>query len=431
MKGVDKLSREELARRVERLELQLQLAQENTPTRILEPFFSLSLDLMCTAGLDGYFKRVNSVFEETFGYSEREMLSRPIIDFVHPDDREGTMAEFTHLEAGLRSVRFVNRYICKDESIRWIEWNGAMPKGGRRGIIYAVARDITKFRQNEEALKRYAQELEASHEELRSMQLQLIQAEKLESLGRLSAGVAHEVKNPLAMLQLGLDYCKAQLHEGEGADEDDLKVLETMQESIQRADTIIRGMLDYAATTRLELKLRKINPVVREALRFAKHEAVRNNVVMEVDFASDLPRVRIDKQKILQVILNLITNALQEMEGGGWLRVRTYAGKVEGTKRDEGARTGDRLRAGHDAVFVDIQDNGPGISEDQIGRIFDPFFTTKATGKGTGLGLAVSRGIVELHKGLIEITNRPQGGVRSRLILRAAQPKKAARVKVD
>jgi PAS domain S-box-containing protein len=421
LKIVKDMSREELLRRVERLELQLRLAQENSPTHILEPFFNLSLDLMCVAGLDGFFKRVNPAFKEVLGYSQRELLSRPIIDFVHPDDRAGTIEEFSKLDSGMPSVRFVNRYICKDDSIRWIEWNGSPPSGGRRGLIYAVARDVTQHRLDEEVLKQYARKLEESHEKLRSTQLQLIQAEKMESLGRLSAGVAHEVKNPLAMLQLGLDYCKGQLHGGAGVEEGDKVVVDTMQDAIKRADTIIRGMLDYAATSQLELSARSVNQVVREALRFARHDAIRSSVMIEADLAPDLPRVRIDKSKMLQVILNLLSNALQGMGEGGWVHVRTYAGHLDDVQRDEGARTADQLRSRHDVVFVDIKDNGAGIPEDKIGRIFDPFFTTKPTGEGTGLGLAVSRGIVELHKGVIDVSNRPEGGVRARVILRAIQ----------
>jgi signal transduction histidine kinase len=238
-------------------------------------------------------------------------------------------------------------------------------------------------------------------------------------LGRLSAGVAHEVKNPLAMLQLGLDYCKSQLAGREGVAEDDGKVIDTMQDAIQRADSIVRGMLDYAATSQLELKPRSINQVVREALRFARHEAMRSNVTIETDLASEVLRARIDKAKILQVILNLMTNSIQGMGDGGCLRVRTYGGRLEDVPRDEGVRTGDQLRALDDVVFIEIMDSGPGIPEDKIGRIFDPFFTTKPTGEGTGLGLAVSRGIVELHKGLIEVCNRPEGGVRALVVLRA------------
>jgi PAS domain S-box-containing protein len=118
----------------------------------LARFFDLSLDLLCVAGLDGYFKRVNPAFEAALGYDREELLSRPFFSFVHPEDREITVGEFVDVRRGGQTIRFENRYVCKDGSIRWLSWTASPPT--EDGLIYAAARDITGAKEAQEALRR-------------------------------------------------------------------------------------------------------------------------------------------------------------------------------------------------------------------------------------------------------------------------------------
>ena len=118
----------------------------------LERFFDLSLDLLCIAGSDGFFKRVNPAFEAALGYDRAELFAKPFFDFVHPDDREVTIAEFVNLRRGGRTIRFANRYICKDGSARWLSWTASPLTTD--GLIYAAARDISNEKETEEALRR-------------------------------------------------------------------------------------------------------------------------------------------------------------------------------------------------------------------------------------------------------------------------------------
>ena len=128
----------------------------------LERFFSLSVDLLCLAGFDGYFKRLNPAWERVLGYSIEELLARPYLDFVHPDDRHVTTEKADHLGVGGRVLKFENRYVAKDGTYRWFEWN-AVPIESEQ-IIYAAARDVTERKQAKETIARYSRDLKAARQ---------------------------------------------------------------------------------------------------------------------------------------------------------------------------------------------------------------------------------------------------------------------------
>jgi PAS domain S-box-containing protein len=275
-------------------------------------------------------------------------------------------------------------------------------KAGRVIGLVCVSRDITAQRRAEE--------------NLHTTQLQLIQAEKMESLGRLAAGIAHEVKNPLAVILIGADYLSAEMENDKAASE----VVKEIRESVVRADTIIREMLDFAAPKAMRRQPEDLNMLIHMAMPLIRYEMEPNNVVLEQKFSKGLPLVAIDKNKITQVIINLCLNAVHAMPNGGKLTVSTRVEQLtEGTGQNQGSRVNDRFRAGDTVVVAEIEDTGTGIPPEKLSNIFEPFFTTKETGKGTGLGLTVTKKIIDLHGGDIRIANRPEGGVRATLIFKA------------
>jgi len=283
--------------------------------------------------------------------------------------------------------------------------------------------DITERKNFEEQLQRKNEELAASeaalrrsHEDLKSAQLQLIQAEKMESIGTLAAGVAHEVKNPLAILLMGLNYLARKLP----ADDDNLTmVMQEMRDAIQRADAITRGLLEFAASKRLAAQPHEFNKLILDTLRLVRHELSKHNIVLVNELAENLPLVAVDKTQIQQVFVNLFVNAAHAMPQGGTMTVRTGLRPLTETAHSEGSRSGERIWAGTNAVFAEVEDTGTGIPQENLARIFDPFFTTKPTGVGTGLGLPVSKKIIELHGGIIDIKNKVEGtGVRATVLLK-------------
>jgi signal transduction histidine kinase len=268
----------------------------------------------------------------------------------------------------------------------------------------------------EEDLRRAHGELRKSHAELKAAQLQLIQAAKMESIGTLAAGVAHEVKNPLATLTMGVSYLEKNVS---GVDQNVPVVLSEMRDAIGRADKITRGLLDFAAARQLDVRGEDLNKILEQSLVLLRHELNKQQIELITRFEPDLPPVAIEKNQIQQVFVNLFMNAIQAMDHGGQLRVRTSQRRLNRSLHDEGSRTSKQIFLGDTVVVTEMEDTGPGIPQENLAKIFDPFFTTKPTGVGTGLGLPVSKKIIELHGGAIEITNRSEGGVRVTITLRA------------
>lgn len=383
-----------------------------------DPFFELSLDMLCIAGIDGFFKRINPAFERILGYGHDELVSRPFVEFVHPEDVQSTLAEIRRLDTGLPSVMFENRYLDRSGEVRWIQWNATAPNAD--GLIYAVARDITAHKKVEDDLRRYANELEKSNRQLKATQEQLIQAEKMESVGRLAAGVAHEVKNPLAMLLLGVNYLSG------GVDPNDPhlpRILTEMTQAITRADRIVRGLVNFSAENRLHLGPVDLRALADDVILIMRHELTRRAVRVDLEVGQDVPPVLADAGRLEQVLVNLITNAIQAMESTEKPRVLIRARRrvLDDVVRDDGVRTIDHLRDGDEVVVIDVIDSGRGIAPADLPKVFDPFFTTKATGVGTGLGLTVVSRIVDLHRGRVAIRNDPEtGGARVSITLRTA-----------
>ena len=289
--------------------------------------------------------------------------------------------------------------------------------------LVCLSRDITKRRQaeaareeSEQALRKAVADLEHSNAELKETQMLLIHAEKLESLGRLSAGIAHEVKNPLNQLLLGTEFLQKAIPPGETTW---AQVLEDMHGATLRMDKILRGMLEYAVPNELDLKVEDLNQTIETALMLLRLELMKNHISVESDLTAEIPHVALDRTKIEQVMINLFVNAMHAMPDGGKVTVKTFSMMAAAGKRDEGTKKNERLRAGDPIVVLEISDSGHGIPEEKIAKIFDPFFTTKPAGKGTGLGLTVSKKIIELHGGTLQLLNRAGSGVTARITFKA------------
>jgi signal transduction histidine kinase len=258
--------------------------------------------------------------------------------------------------------------------------------------------------QSQENLVKALSDLQKSHADLKATQLQLIEAAKLESVGRLAAGVAHEVKNPLMTLTMVADYLAQVIPAGEP---DAAPMLQDMRDAIQRANRVIGELLEFSRPGDLTLVPEDFHEIVDRALSLVKLEMKRHHVDVVRQLCQALPALPMDKNKIEQVLVNIFMNAIQVMPQGGTLTVRT---SVTGAGED---------RPG--ALTVEIDDTGPGIPDAYLTKIFEPFFTTKPTDQGTGLGLCVARQIIQLHGGTIELGNRAEGGTRVTIVLNLNQ----------
>jgi PAS domain S-box-containing protein len=348
---------------------------------------------------------------------------------VHPEDRERALAVVNAYFAGTTpAYELEHRLRHKDGSYRWILARGvALRDAEGKPLRMAGSHvDLTARKQAEEDLLRTNAELAQSREkleatvkalqlsylELERTQLQLVRAAKLECIGTLAAGVAHEVKNPLQTILIGVDYLEVK------ADGTGKSVLADMRDAVQRANSIIRELLQLAADTAFELAPGDLNEMVKRSLHLLHTQSVSAQVEVVCSLEDRLPAIRMDAQKMQQVMLNLFLNAFQAMSQRGTLRVTTRSGRLGEQLHLPGWMAGP-LRPGEHLVLAEIQDTGPGIPEEHLGRIFDPFFTTKPVGVGTGLGLSIVKKIVDLHEGVVDCRNAPEGGVIVTLAFRA------------
>jgi len=252
------------------------------------------------------------------------------------------------------------------------------------GVLTALLIDQVEKEEKAHAELNIAhQELNTYVQQLKESQDQLIQAEKLTSLGQMAASIAHEINNPLAGVLVYTQLLSKKVTGDAFNKEEALGYLSKMETEVGRCSRIIRNLLDFARQTEPMLRLVDVNQVIEQVLAMVGHQAQLQKVEVVKDFGQSLPKVMADFDQLQQIFTNLTLNAIQAMPDGGRLTLRSAA--VDGE------------------VKIDVQDTGCGISKENMGKLFTPFFTTKAKGKGVGLGLAVVHGIIERHKGRIKV----------------------------
>jgi len=267
------------------------------------------------------------------------------------------------------------------------------------------------------AAKKRAAELDQAYQALKTTQSMLIQAEKMAAIGQLASGIAHELKNPLGIVMQGINYSEL----GVETPEEQAEVFSLMKEAVRRADKIARDLLNFSRPASLELKPCAISQVLEDSLTLVQKQLAVKNIEVTKEVASVLPMVMIDENQMKQVFINLIVNAFQAMPNGGWLSIRCAPKPLTERSHGIGRRVTDFFQPGETALVCEVEDTGIGIPKGKLARVFDPFFTTKPPGEGTGLGLTITRAIVEAHRGLIAIDSEEGQGTRVTLTLPIAK----------
>ncbi|MBI4846066.1 MAG: PAS domain-containing protein [Candidatus Omnitrophica bacterium] len=299
-----------------------------------------------------------------------------------------------------RKSAAIFNHLHKDEkgTIRMVEVYGdpIFDKDGEvvRMIEYVI--DVT------EKINAQKNESEANIQ-LKAAQHELIQAEKMKIIGDLASGVAHEVKNPLAVMLQGTEFLKKKINT---EDKSIVLTFNLMLEAIQKADAIVKGLLDFSTASKLEMDKTDINKVIKNAVLLAKHALDKAKIVLVEHIEEGLPELLIDRNKIEQVVVNLILNAVHAMPGSGVLTINAYSKILKAPGQGVGRRGSDLFKLGEKILRIEIIDTGTGISEENIKKMGEPFFTTRRGKGGTGLGLSVVKKIIELHSGKIEFANR-------------------------
>jgi PAS domain S-box-containing protein len=322
-------------------------------------------DLIFTVDREGRFQSLNTFTAKFFGGAPEAFVGKHLSSaFPEPSAaHQARLIAGVHLSG--KSLREEFELPMGDRSA-WISANFMPVKtdAGEVGAILCIARDIT---------------------ETKNLQRQLVNAEKLASLGTLAAGVAHEINNPLGVI---LGFCELLLRKTEEGTQqhEDLKTIE--RQGLLCKETV-ENLLSFARAEKQPREYSDLNAGIEEIAKIVRHLMEKNGITLALELDGNLPPVKGDARQLQQVFLNLITNAMAAMERGGTLTIRSFPERA--TRR---------------AVAL-FQDTGTGIPPDHIDHIFEPFFTTKPEGQGTGLGLFVSYGIITSYGGTIECASTP------------------------
>ncbi|MCF6156886.1 MAG: PAS domain S-box protein [Candidatus Brocadia sp.] len=304
----------------------------------------------------------NKKAEELSGYLKDELRQKKIWDIVPEYDREKTRQLWMIInQAGSGMLDNVD-YQHADGRLTPTSISGSAIEYGKRKTIQWICRDIT---------------------ERKKMELQLIQTERLAAVGELAAGVAHEVNNPLGGLQ---NFVKMMKKEPRNISQN-LEFLDLMSEGLKRIEVIVKQLMAFSRPYSTHMSSHSLNEIVENSLRFVDHRIKEIGIRLEKILSPDLPEIYGDQDNISQVIINIIVNALDSMQNGGGLIIKTGYCDFQPS-----------------SIQVAISDTGSGIPEEILNKIFNPFFTTKEM--GSGLGLAISKRIVDDHNGNIVVKSK-------------------------
>ncbi len=264
--------------------------------------------------------------------------------------------------------------------------------------------------------KRAEVEIKTAYEKLKETQARLIQSEKLKVVGGLASGIAHEVKNPLATILYGTTYLIEQLK----VDDEKINLaLSNIKEATLKANNIITDLLDFASMTKLNKQKASLNDILERSLKLINHAIEKNRITIIKNYDVDLPKINLDINRVEQVVINLILNAVYASPKGNEINIKTEFKELSEQLSEIPAEYKSKYKPGQKVVLVSIIDNGPGIPDEVAKQIFDPFFTTRRAKGGTGLGLSVSKNIMDIHKGIISIKNKKPTGAIAKLIFKA------------
>lgn len=474
-----------------------------------ERLFALSLDMLCVAGLDGYFKRINPAFERILGYSTEELLAVPFIDFIHPDDRGATLAEVAKLNTGAEVVDFENRYRCRNGTYKWLLWTTTPDPAA--GLLYAAARDITPRKQDEAKIREQAALLNVATDaimtcdlqdrvlfwnqgaeqlygwradeimgqqvrshlypdlmqpeldeikdsllnngewqgelqqiaktgdklivtsrwslvtsvdgaprmmlivntdvtEKKQLETQFLRVQRLESIGTLAGGIAHDLNNILTPILSIAQLLPLKLPE---ADEYIQELFDLLQVSARRGSALIKQVLAFANGSEGKRTVLQVRHIITEVQQMLK-ETLPREIELQVDLAKDLWTVYGDVTQLHQILMNLCVNARDAMPTGGKLQIKAHNFDIDASY----ARINLEAHVGPYIVLT-ITDTGTGIPPAIQERIFEPFFTTKESHLGTGLGLPTAMSLVKKHGGFLKIYSEMGQGTQVQLFLPA------------
>jgi PAS domain S-box-containing protein len=362
-------------------------------------FESAKDGILILDAVSGQIVDVNPFLTGLLGYSKEELLGKELWEIGSFKDIVASRDAFDELQQQ-GFIRYENMPLeTQGGIVKEVEFISNSYVAGRIRVIQCNIRDISDRKRAEENLKAANKELgqalgelqKKSHE-LSSMTQQLWQASKLATMGELAASIAHELNNPLTTVTLSLEALMMQLAD----DEKTMAILETVSKESERMAGLVGNLLQFSRRSHAQVSTLHLDEELNRALNLIDYHLRSHNIKVVQVVAADLPTVQADRQQLLQVFLNLLTNASDAIPEGGTLTVAIRPD----------------LLGEEPAVMLEFADTGTGIEATNLEMIWEPFFTTKPAGKGTGLGLPICRRTIEEHGGTITIASTLGAGTR-------------------
>ena len=354
-----------------------------------EHFFTISLDLMCIAGFDGYFKHLNSAWENVLGFSHDELLAQPFIQFVHPEDRAATLAELERLTAGTDTINFENRYLCQDGSYKWLLWRSKTSLD--KQLIYAIARDIT-VQKHEIAV-------------YQSEQAATAQAEELAKVNRLKdeflSTVSHELRTPLSNMKVAVQMLAIALNQQMPLFSEMAKPIaersriaryfQILQDECEREISLIDDLLDLqrldAGVQPLVLETINLESWLSQVVEPFQVQTRDRQQTLELDLAPSLPPIVSDLYSLERLLKELLNNASKYTPPGEHISLRAFVQS--------------------ETIQLQVINSGVEIPAAELPRIFDKFYRVPSIDPwkqdGIGLGLALVKKLTEDLGGRISV----------------------------
>ncbi|MGC8653161.1 MAG: PAS domain-containing sensor histidine kinase [Candidatus Kryptoniota bacterium] len=340
-------------------------------TELFHSAFMNSTDAIVITNTDGTIIEVNDAFTKIYGFSREEAIGKT-----------------TRILKSRHSTPELYRQMWNSLN-RYDQWKGEIINRCKDGREVPVWTTITPIYLKGKKIGYMG--IESDISEKKNLEQQIIQTEKLATVGQLSAGIAHEIGTPLNIISGNAEFLLMDMTpEDKGYNE-----LLAIVNQTKRITRLIRQILDFARPKIISLQPVDLNTLIKDVLEFVHLQFEKNKIEIKTNFSQDLPLIYGDPALLYQVFLNIIVNSFHAMPAGGDLQIETEA---------------DKSNSGEEKVTIIIRDTGEGIPPENLQKIFTPFFTTKEPGKGTGLGLAVTKRILQEHNGTIEISSETGRG---------------------